>query len=216
MTRWRGFNPRPAHARGATFSLFVLLRGVYVSIRAPRTRAGRLPYDNQPAHASDVSIRAPRTRAGRQSPPAPTISATAFQSAPRARARGDSQARAMLCLSSSFNPRPAHARGATTSSTFANSARHCFNPRPAHARGATQYDVDLRPHATCFNPRPAHARGATTECPCRRQWISCFNPRPAHARGATTQRHRQCQHEPVSIRAPRTRAGRPALARMLD
>jgi len=60
-----------------------------VSIRAPRTRAGR----QNPLRARDlvrvVSIRAPRTRAGRPGGSGLTATALKFQSAPRARARGD-------------------------------------------------------------------------------------------------------------------------------
>ena len=109
----RCFNPRPALARGATADGLVLSIGRHVSIRAPRTRAGRPCPESKRLSFHRVSIRAPRTRAGRQmlisgectqrdvSIRAPRTCAgrqcdkpmfyfpPEFQSAPRARARGD-------------------------------------------------------------------------------------------------------------------------------
>ncbi len=110
---WSGFNPRPAHARGATSDLMRAKRCSCVSIRAPRTRAGRLwpgsllavmvgvsiraprTRAGRPLYATSgggwymVSIRAPRTRAGRLGASATSAKYCVFQSAPRARARGD-------------------------------------------------------------------------------------------------------------------------------
>ncbi len=108
------FNPRPALARGATFSSRLKLGPVvFVSIRAPRLRAGRPAcmgprvessycFNPRPALARGatpglacagrqpvVSIRAPRLRAGRLSTGIAAAARATFQSAPRACARGD-------------------------------------------------------------------------------------------------------------------------------
>ena len=93
-----------------------------VSIRAPRTRAGRHENKNRTPDTVSVSIRAPRTRAGRHFAVHGDEIYESFQSAPRAPARGDfpepCQRRDFVFR---FNPRPAHPRGATavlpTSST---------------------------------------------------------------------------------------------------
>ena len=62
---------------------------VRVSIRAPRARAGRLG-GIRPRHSPGlVSIRAPRARAGRPLTSGSFAYPAVFQSAPRARARGD-------------------------------------------------------------------------------------------------------------------------------
>src|SRR2546427_85003 len=87
---WRpGFNPRPALARGATKTRRVCNLLFRVSIRAPRSRAGRLGRGLGLAAAEVVSIRAPRSRAGRHHALALRNLEKQFQSAPRARARGD-------------------------------------------------------------------------------------------------------------------------------
>ncbi len=192
-----GFNPRPAHARGATTPTAFCPRSSVVSIRAPRTRAGRqidvwtsrrssafqsaprarargdAAGDEDHRGAGEVSIRAPRTRAGRRRRPAlhGACSIVSIR-APRTRAGRPSPptprtraGRLVRCVApnkyDSFNPRPAHARGATLAHPRHQRHRHCFNPRPAHARGATHgfwHRCQLR---QSFNPRPAHARGAT-------------------------------------------------------
>ena len=89
------FNPRPAHASGTT---------------------GSVPVRTSDSH---VSIRAPLTRAGRQSAMIMLATLVAFQSAPRSRERGD-RAR----FQGELGP-------------------HCFNPRPAHASGATRPIIGL-------------------------------------------------------------------------
>src|SRR6266700_3724740 len=60
-----------------------------VSIRAPRTRAGRRVRGCHHSRQQVVSIRAPRTRAGRLTVITGRPRLNLFQSAPRARARGD-------------------------------------------------------------------------------------------------------------------------------
>ncbi len=108
-----GFNPRPAHASGATYQtslpplcLFVSIRApltragrrapvraigqeIWVSIRAPLTRAGRLKRLREMVSLIRVSIRAPLTRAGRHTACVLNPESMPFQSAPRSRERGD-------------------------------------------------------------------------------------------------------------------------------
>ena len=265
--RWRDgracFNPRPAHSRGATRSwthslavvsefqsapralargdllvVQLLCGGLEVSIRAPRTRAGRPQSLTQPGQPALVSIRAPRTRAGRHVPgvtfPAPSM----FQSAPRALARGDPQsltqpgqpalvsiraprtragrprgAKATGCASRGFNPRPAHSRGATQflrrvfiSQLVSIRAPRTRAGRHSYARYERLFDgFQSAPRALARGDRDQGSKE-----PVRGR----FNPRPAHSRGATPQeRVRACPGVVVSIRAPRTRAGRPGGAR---
>ena len=155
------FNPRPALARGATGKDGPAGPGFEVSIRAPRSRAGRPDMIEQLKGYFGVSIRAPRSRAGRRGGRGRACGAWVFQSAPRARARGDG------------NAAPAAAQQVEFQSA----------PR-ARARG--------------------DARAAPAPTPSR-----CFNPRPALARGATDAQAGDPGAELVSIRAPRSRAGRP-------
>ena len=161
----------------------------------------------------------------------------------------------MIC--SSFNPRPAHPRGATCRYFPRSFVRPCFNPRPAHPRGATSCYLSIREDTSSFQSAPrAPARGDFTirarftrcmtfqsaprapargdmktkiallilslfqsapRAPARgdtslsteTKFMSRFNPRPAHPRGATFQSHVNAGISYfVSIRAPRTRAGR--------
>jgi len=131
-----------------------------------------------------------------------------------------------------FNPRPAFARGATNVKGQLSLALRCFNPRPAFARGATNLWPLGRPRNDCFNPRPAFARGATFPCGAqilhkgfqsaprvrtrgdrlrpriRDDGPVRFNPRPAFARGATGSSLQASRWGIVSIRAPRSHAGR--------
>ena len=183
---------------------------VRVSIRAPRTRAGR------PARRSTLV----RRLGGFNPRPAHSRGATAEPHAARA---------ACPC----FNPRPAHSRGATrawcdVSCTVyvsiraprtragrpaephaARAACPCFNPRPAHSRGATEGSEGDRMREPWFQSAPrALARGDAVSPACI-HLPACFNPRPAHSRGATLLREIREAVRRVSIRAPRTRAGRP-------
>ena len=154
------FNPRPALARGATVLGGHHDRTTRVSIRAPRSRAGRPVITSVPATAT-LFQSAPRARARGDYPLKATADGLAkFQSAPRARARGD--------LSPDEN----------------ELALQGFNPRPALARGATNCPAERPPVSASFNPRPALARGATYYLSPNRAVLQ------------------------VSIRAPRSRAGR--------
>ena len=257
-------------------------QGSHVSIRAPRTRAGRRLHLRRISSFVDVSIRAPRTRAGRHAVQTPVSLQLEFQSAPRARARGDifsapnaSQnlpvsiraprtragrlftPKCSPVLMVGFNPRPAHARGATSRAGSAIAVPCAFQSAPrarargdflgsarafmvisfqsaprARARGDLHLHVLVdarwivsiraprtragRPGAEAsivsksrFQSAPrARARGDRSSTASAQRSI-CFNPRPAHARGATSQQLIRYDASSVSIRAPRTRAGRP-------
>jgi len=70
-------------------------------------------------------------------------------------------------------------------------------------------------HASCphswqssFNPRPAFFCGATTLTCVLPMIIPGFNPRPAFFCGATVQQMKNAIYRQVSIRAPRSSAGR--------
>ncbi len=193
-----GFNPRPAHARGATHRFGRQSDRARVSIRAPRTRAGRRQTTSTKTALRPVSIRAPRTRAGRQHSLELSLCLNEFQSAPRARARGDAFAANTGHGWASFNPRPAHARGATfvvgvvggfdlvsIRAPRTRAGRPCspqrtrcgswFQSAPrARARGDVHVAV-VRCELFRFNPRPAHARGATAALPNHRTAAGCYH-----------------------------------------
>ena len=183
--RQRCFNPRPAHPRGATWDEYQQHRHIWVSIRAPRTRAGRPARALTVPQDLRVSIRAPRTRAGRPTITCTTSPASTFQSAPRAPARGDSY----------FN--------------WPDVILFQFQSAPrAPARGDIKPDVTLRILSRFQSAPRAPARGDQA-VPISRLESKSFNPRPAHPRGATS--HERADSgigAVVSIRAPRTRAGR--------
>ena len=275
------FNPRPAHASGATgFNRGNRILG-FVSIRAPLTRAGRQGLAWPSPYGRGVSIRAPLTRAGRlpferlchlagmfqSAPRSRERGDTArnggsqgpkpFQSAPRSRERGDGTGRTIDRSHCCFNPRPAHASGATNCassvlgvSLFQSAPRSrergdivrilmvSLNPQFQSAprsreRGdrrsvliPTTMQVSIRAPLTRAGRLPVHSspsrNGSFQSAPrsrergdskCRpyRRLTWSFNPRPAHASGATAASTLERIDSYVSIRAPLTRAGRPAL-----
>ncbi len=109
----QSFNPRPALTRGATAVSWCVAPVVVVSIRAPRSRAGRPGLRPSQPLGLSVSIRAPRSRAGRPTAFSHADFAWLFQSAPRAHARGDQFVALVVVVQACFNPRPALTRGAT-------------------------------------------------------------------------------------------------------
>jgi hypothetical protein len=113
-----------------------------------------------------------------------------FQSAPRARARGD-----RLHLPD-------------------GQPDDCFNPRPALAHGATLRKSAISAPGSSFNPRPALAHGATRIPTKQAQSCSLFQSAPrARARGDLEDRFWHGPTHRVSIRAPRSRTGRLGLER---
>ncbi len=64
-TEQKCFNPRPGHATGATSVVCAPMCQIFVSIRAPVTRPGRLCAASAADPHRTVSIRAPVTRPGR-------------------------------------------------------------------------------------------------------------------------------------------------------
>src|SRR5437870_5601314 len=87
------FNPRPAFARGATLREIGREHLGQVSIRAPRSHAGRPTSPVTVTTFLDVSIRAPRSHAGRRGTGGLLKCLIGFQSAPRVRTRGDERVR---------------------------------------------------------------------------------------------------------------------------
>ncbi len=105
-----------ACARGDAMPAHSASWATQVSIRAPRLRAGRPTTAAAPAHPLPFQS-APRACArGDQAVPAIAWLAHEFQSAPRACARGDQEGPSLPAADRRFNPRPALARGATSSS----------------------------------------------------------------------------------------------------
>ena len=157
------FNPRPAFFCGATVEPRGSRSTHAVSIRAPRSSAGRRGRLDRRAGARKVSIRAPRSSAGR---------------------RSRSHRRAL---------------------------RTCFNPRPAFFCGATQqYSPKYQRNVFQSAPRVLLRGDAYNPGSGRPHW--CFNPRPAFFCGATWRIRQSSSTFYVSIRAPRSSAGRPDLA----
>ncbi len=160
-------------------------RGSPVSIRAPPTRAGRPDIRSALTCCQVVSIRAPPTRAGRRGPVVDGDRQPAFQSAPRPRGRGDFVSTSVVPSHASFNPRPAHAGGATYTTSTCVEVLLSFQSAPRPRGRGDKRGLTSHPHSRGFNPRPAHAGGATS---------------------AAAKLYRDMK---VSIRAPPTRAGRP-------
>ena len=124
------FNPRPAFFCGATIYHHIPALLTFVSIRAPRSSAGRrfaaihlrvstLSFNPRPAFFcgatwrsgrpeiyQTVSIRAPRSSAGRPTGIQVLIGATAFQSAPRVLLRGDAPLAGLLIWPTTFQSAP--------------------------------------------------------------------------------------------------------------
>jgi len=154
-----------------------------------------------------VSIRAPRSSAGR---PAAVVAAPElikFQSAPRVLLRGDKGEGGNddFIKVSIRAPRSSAGRRART------------NGRDDHGRFQSAPRVLLRGDIAArllrfdqigFNPRPAFFCGATTWEPIRAAEGSRFNPRPAFFCGATGDVVVSGDSFWVSIRAPRSSAGR--------
>src|SRR5439155_425834 len=151
---------------------------------APRVRTrGDVSYAMNPRRRR-VSIRAPRSHAGRRPMLYSVAIPAAFQSAPRVRTRGDEEPLFYGRDHETFQSAPRVRTRGDVGNDFKLVHGQCFNPRPAFARGATQRQIfqgmDLgvsirapRSHAgrrvslvrlnasRSFNPRPAFARGAT-------------------------------------------------------
>jgi len=106
-----------------------------VSIRAPRSRAGRRRPNDCGVGSGMVSIRAPRSRAGRLKSAPESGRCAMFQSAPRARARGDQSVAMLPSGLAGFNPRPALARGATTMLHGCNAMLHVSIRAPRSRAG---------------------------------------------------------------------------------
>src|SRR5437867_2246460 len=85
-----------------------------------------------------------------------------FQSAPRARARGDSASLAERCDKGSFQSAPrARARGDLPGMPIESFTNRFQSAPRARARG-DHNGRTARDGGKCFNPRPALARGATS------------------------------------------------------
>ena len=163
-----GFNPRPAFFCGATRGFSSRISSDSVSIRAPRSSAGRLQFDGC------------------------THSITPFQSAPRVLLRGD------------------HLPPHSSASYF------CFNPRPAFFCGATLCGYPFaRIHPEFQSAPRVLLRGDVAFRP-PGDLPNSFNPRPAFFCGATHWNSGAHRRDGVSIRAPRSSAGRRTAGRIVD
>ncbi len=203
-----------------------------VSIRAPLTRAGRLfallfisisawfqsaPRSRERGDSNGRSLTtcllafqsAPRSRErGDRFAPCDVAAVGSFQSAPRSRERGDPFNRSLTEFNNRFNPRPAHASGATLQST---DSAVCFNPRPAHAAGrltaAIGVDVSIRAPLTragrpgaltlrivTFQSAPRSAAGRLCLSANRRSEMFQSAPR-SRERGDTLTRSTRCTRD---------------------
>src|ERR1035437_4072610 len=199
-----GFNPRPAFFCGATLWRARLPDPQQVSIRAPRSSAGRrlkpgckagprAEFQSAPrvllrgdhlankfGHLLHVSIRAPRSSAGRRS-----------------------GKRTTACTSRSFNPRPAFFCGATLSRRTPYATWCCFNPRPAFFCGATRTPRPLTSLLWRFQSAPrVLLRGDGAPC-VQTKAFSSFTPPPAFFGGATAMPWKDCLRQWEFQPAPR-------------
>ena len=113
MATWAKFQSAPRVRTRGDATLTRVEYMIDVSIRAPRSHAGRLQFPVDALAPGAVSIRAPRSHAGRHPSAGLPVPVVGFQSAPRVRTRGDACQAEQHKRWTSFNPRPAFARGAT-------------------------------------------------------------------------------------------------------
>ena len=225
------FNPRPALSCGATLLVHLPAQPTEVSIRAPHFHAGRR------RQAMSCSARwvtfqsAPRTfMRGDDKGMVAQLSMSEFQSAPRTFMRGDCIVRcnhSSICVSiraPHFHAgRPMRPAGSAAVMVFQSAPRTFMRGDSIVVPPAQEKRVSIRaPHfhagrprpesfgspSRGFNPRPALSCGATRSGAKYPRALACFNPRPALSCGATDLKRLQCDHEPVSIRAPHFHAGR--------
>src|SRR6185503_1930026 len=153
---------------------------------APRALArGDVFQFGEPDQVADVSIRAPRSRAGRQFTTRVWPAVVGFQSAPRALARGDAHDPAPAPIGVGVSIRAPRSRAGRPGTGCRSAAwRRSFNPRPALSRWATP-SLDFPRAADMFQSAPrALARGDWSRASGSRDPPG-FNPRPALSRGAT-------------------------------
>ena len=132
-----------------------------------------------------------------------------FQSAPRARARGDAADDVDPVTVDLVSIRAPRAGAGRQCGFICSVLINLFQSAPrARARGDPA-DAGGQAEILRFNPRPARGRGATQQRRFQRSETSGFNPRPARGRGATTGGGGKTGSGRVSIRAPRAGAGRP-------
>ncbi len=228
-----------------------------VSIRAPLTRAGRHKAAQALAHTYNVSIRAPLTRAGRRGEYHVVTADSKFQSAPRSRERGDQNVSAVSLMarwfqsaprsrergdwrgvhhvggaSSGFNPRPAHASGATPTGFGSSFSEYVSIRAPLTRAGRQHFFLSLfrssgfqsaprsrergdslermkRQVTSEFQSAPRSRERGDTEAPARKRAYSMFQSAPrSRERGDQAIKCGGACSARVSIRAPLTRAGR--------
>ena len=180
-----------------------------VSIRAPRSSAGRQNATDDEYRVIAVSIRAPRSSAGRRSFSSVSRASLCFNPRPaffcgatgRGGARGTESEVSIRAPRSSAG-RPGPQRSTTTSMQFQsaprvllrgdvvhlaqNSQEAGFNPRPAFFCGATNeggYDTGTPTSVSIRAPRSSAGRRRSEKVRVPRQG---FNPRPAFFCGATS------------------------------
>ena len=107
-----------------------------VSIRAPLSRAGRLPWMPRRSSRRCFNPR-PALASGTTTCYLAGSNGAQFQSAPRSRERDDPHLPKSESPPPSFNPRPALASGTTCRCVRALTLHRRFNPRPALASGTT-------------------------------------------------------------------------------
>src|SRR5213080_3750562 len=130
----RSFNPRPAFARGATRWMRELPHFTLGFNPRPAFARGATYGDGDGSGYGDVSIRAPRSHAGRLAAGLAAGRDHEFQSAPRVRTRGDAHGRALCPDRGGFQSAPrVRTRGDRWRCPL-SSRWTCFNPRPAFAR----------------------------------------------------------------------------------
>ncbi len=234
------FNPRPAQSSGATLDAGRTSLAYDVSIRAPLSRAGRPSHEPNPGNVL-VSIRAPLSRAGRHRVADDPVQHTPRFNPRPAQSSGATCGRQCVDeLRWRFNPRPAQSSGATAQHADRDVTNVSFNPRPAQSSGATRRIRDVADRVLRVSIRAPLSRAgrlASAYSTSRRAGLQFqsaprsvergdawrnrvgppfshrFNPRPAQSSGATCRGSPRSRTDQVSIRAPLSRAGRPAARR---
>ena len=188
----RCFNPRPAISRGAMASPRQRSRMPMCFNPRPAISRGAIGSELSAYVAYDVSIRAPRSLAGRFCAARYFVLVYLFQSAPRDLSRGDeaeAQGRAILL---GFQSAPRDLSRGDWRRQSGTPAQSLFQSAPRDLSRGDKRGDQAGYRSCCFNPRPAISRGAI--------WSRFVSP----------------EYGDVSIRAPRSLAGRFGINRLIN
>ena len=198
----------PHKSKGRLLSGHFFCAPGVVSIRSPHKSKGRLREAGASAVFRKVSIRSPHKSKGRPCSPVISLHASAFQSAPLTKARGDSLPRAAPPSEPSFNPLPSQKQG-ETQPPIAHGHPCAVSIRSPHkSKGRRRATTECSTHLSFQSAPLTKARGDRTGATGRSHPIG-FNPLPSQKQGETEHSPTNSKRDSVSIRSPHKSKGRP-------